>query len=101
MDLKFIDDVIDKVRLSKEQYEKLKDKYGQATLNKQIIALDNYIANGKGGKYKDHYRVLNIWCKNSSQKVEVINKNPMNDVVNPINFTINPEEYINKIKGEL
>ena len=62
MDLKFIDDVIDKVRLSKEQYEKLKDKYGQATLNKQIIALDNYIANGKGRKYKDHYRVLNTWC---------------------------------------
>lgn len=66
MDLKFIDDVIDKVRLSKEQYEKLKDKYGQATLNKQIIALDNYIANGKGRKYKDHYRVLNTWCNKLS-----------------------------------
>ena len=101
MDLRFIDDVIDKVKLSNEQYEKLKLKYGQDLLNQQIIALDNYIANGKGGKYKDHYRVLNIWCKNSSQKVEVIKKNPMNYVVNPINFTINPEEYINKIKGEL
>ena len=66
MDLKFIDDVIDKVRLSKEQYEKLKYKYGQATLNKQIIALDNYIANGKGRKYKDHYRVLNTWCNKLS-----------------------------------
>lgn len=66
MDLKFIDDVIDKVRLSKEQYEKLKDKYGQVTLNKQIIALDNYIANGKGRKYKDHYRVLNTWCNKLS-----------------------------------
>ena len=66
MDLKFIDDVIDKVRLSKEQYEKLKDKSGQATLNKQIIALDNYIANGKGRKYKDHYRVLNTWCNKLS-----------------------------------
>lgn len=66
MDLKFIDDVIDKVKISKEQYEKLKDKYGQATLNKQIIALDNYIANGKGRKYKDHYRVLNTWCNKLS-----------------------------------
>lgn len=66
MDLKFIDDVIDKVKLSKEQYEKLKYKYGQATLNKQIIALDNYIANGKGRKYKDHYRVLNTWCNKLS-----------------------------------
>lgn len=63
-DLKFIDDVIDKVKITEEEYKKLIDKYSKELVNKQILALDNYIANGKGQKYKDHYRALNLWCKN-------------------------------------
>lgn len=63
-DLKFIDDVIDKVMITEEEYKKLIDKYSIELVNKQILALDNYIANGKGQKYKDHYRALNLWCKN-------------------------------------
>lgn len=63
-DLKFIDDVIDKVMITEEEYKKLIDKYSIELVNKQILALDNYIANGKGKKYKDHYRALNLWCKN-------------------------------------
>lgn len=62
IELSFIDDTIDKVKLTKEQYDKLLSKYGQYQLHKEILALDNYIVNGKGNKYKDHYRALNIWC---------------------------------------
>nr|WP_207715332.1 hypothetical protein [Clostridium saccharoperbutylacetonicum] len=68
IDLAFIDDVIDKVKLTQEQYNKLVDKFGNKFVNNQILALDNYIANGKGTKYKDHYRALNTWCnKNKDQ----------------------------------
>ena len=63
IDLTFIDDVIEKVKITQEQYNKLLTKYNQNLLHSQIIALDNYIVNGKGNKYKDHYRALNTWCK--------------------------------------
>ena len=66
--LNFIDDVIDKVNVTQEQYDKLIEKYGKQLLHDNIIALDNYIANGKGRSYKDHYRALNTWCnKNKDQ----------------------------------
>ena len=68
MNLKFIDDVIDKVKITEEQYKNLKNKFGIDLLHKQIISLDNYIANGKGSKYKDHYRVLNTWCNKDKPK---------------------------------
>lgn len=64
IDLAFIDDVIDKVKITQEQYEKLVSKFGAEFIKNQIIALDNYITNGKGTKYKDHYRTLNTWCNN-------------------------------------
>lgn len=69
IDLKFIDDVIDKVKVTQQQYDKLTHKYGLDLVNNQIICLDNYITNGKGKKYKDHYRVLNTWCKNKGSVV--------------------------------
>jgi hypothetical protein len=62
LSLKFIDDVIDKVKITQEQYNKLVDKFNKDIVHKNIIALDNYIANGKGNKYKDHFRALNVWC---------------------------------------
>ena len=68
INLKFIDDVIDKVKITEEQYKNLKNKFGIDLLHKQIISLDNYIANGKGSKYKDHYRVLNTWCNKDKPK---------------------------------
>ncbi|ACD22916.1 hypothetical protein FDE76_01625 [Clostridium botulinum] len=72
LDLKFIDAVIENVKITEEQYDKLKAKYGDSNLNKEILNLDNYIANGKGKKYKDHYRVLNTWLNN--RKEEILNK---------------------------
>lgn len=68
MNLNFIDDVIDRVEITQEQYDKLVSKFGIELTNKQVRALDNYIANGKGTKYTDHYRALNIWCADKQSK---------------------------------
>ncbi|EOU2058748.1 TPA: helix-turn-helix domain-containing protein [Clostridium perfringens] len=71
MDLTFIDDVIDKVKITKEQYDSLIDKFNKDLVHQQILSLDNYIVNGKGAKYKDHYRAINNWCiKNNKDKVK-------------------------------
>ena len=67
MNLAFIDDVIDKVKITKEQYEKLINKFNKELVHNQILQLDNYIINGKGKKYKDHYRVLNTWCNKNNK----------------------------------
>ncbi|APH15798.1 helix-turn-helix domain protein [Clostridium sporogenes] len=71
IDLKFIDDVVDRVKITQEQYDKLVKKFNEDIVHNNIISLDNYIANGKGKKYKDHYRVLNTWCNKSKSKDEV------------------------------
>lgn len=62
MNLTFIDDVIEKVKITEAQYANLLSKFSKELLHSQIISLDNYIVNGKGSKYKDHYRALNTWC---------------------------------------
>lgn len=63
IDLKFVDEVIEKVKLTQEQYNKLINKYDKEYVHKEILGLDNYIVNGKGAKYKDHYRTLNNWLR--------------------------------------
>jgi hypothetical protein len=76
IDLKFIDDCIDKVKLTQEQYDKLINKFPKDLVNKTIISLDTYIANGTK-KYKDHYRTLNNWCmknKTNTQSTPNVNK---------------------------
>jgi len=67
IDLKFVDEVIDKVKITQEHYDTLVEKYNKEIVHENIIALDNYIANGKGSKYKDHYRALNTWCGKSNK----------------------------------
>lgn len=69
IDLSFIDTVIkiDKVKLTQEEYDKLTSKFGKELVNENILSLDNYIVNGKGNRYKDHYRVLNTWCNKSQE----------------------------------
>lgn len=73
MDLSFIDEVIDKVKITQEQYDKLCSKHNKDFVHKEIIGLDNYITNGKGAKYKDHYKTLNTWL-NSKKKEQEKNK---------------------------
>lgn len=63
IDLKFVDEVIEKVKLTQEQYSKLINKYDKEYVHKEILGLDNYIVNGKGAEYKDHYRTLNTWLR--------------------------------------
>ncbi|HEY8889316.1 MAG TPA: helix-turn-helix domain-containing protein [Clostridium sp.] len=77
--LKFIDDVIDKVKITKEQYEKLINKYSKDLVHKNINGLDNYITNGKGETYKEHYRVLNTWCKENSSNTSSLKEGQVVD----------------------
>lgn len=67
MDLKFIDDCITNIKITEEQYEKLKEKYSIKLIHDKIEALDNY---KKLDDYKDHYKALLIWCKKDKDKEE-------------------------------
>lgn len=67
MDLKFIDDCITNIKITEEQYEKLKEKYPIQLIHDKIEALDNY---KKLDDYKDHYKALLIWCKKDKDKEE-------------------------------
>jgi predicted phage replisome organizer len=81
MDLSFIDDIIENVKITQNEYEKLVVKHGKANVNNIILKLDNYIANNRK-KYKDHYRVINSWCINNT-KYNAKYKNPnMNEMQN-------------------
>lgn len=66
INLSFIDDVIEKVKLTQDQYNKLISKYNKEQVHKTIISLDTYITNGTK-KYKDHYRTINNWCLKSNE----------------------------------
>ena len=68
MDLTFIEDYIDTVKITQDQYDKLVKDYGVNIVNNTIRNLDNYIVNKKP-KYKDHNRVLRTWLsKNQNGK---------------------------------
>lgn len=75
IDLSFIDDSIDNVKLTQDKYDKLIDKYNKELVDNEILHLDNYISNGKGKKYKDHYKVLNNWCKDKLNKQNISKEN--------------------------
>jgi predicted phage replisome organizer len=77
-DLSFIDDSIDKVKLTEEQYDKLIDKFSKDLVHKTIISLDTYIANGTK-KYKDHYRTLNNWCMKNNKEAPKVFKSTGDD----------------------
>ena len=67
MDLTFIEDYIDTVKITQDQYDKLVKDYGVNIVNNTIRNLDSYIVNKKP-KYKDHNRVLRTWLsKNNNQ----------------------------------
>jgi len=67
--LTFIDDDVDKVKITQDQYDKLIAKFSIDTVKRNILALDSYIVNNpKGGKYTDHNKVLNNWCNGKENK---------------------------------
>jgi len=47
------------VAMEEKEYKKLVEKYGAMYIGKKIAALDSYIADWKGKKYKDHYLTIN------------------------------------------
>lgn len=73
INLSFIDDVIEKIKLTQEQYDKLISKYDKELVHRTIISLDTYIANGTK-KYKDHYRTINNWCMKNNEAKEARQK---------------------------
>jgi len=75
MNLTFIDDIIENVKITKSEYEKLIIKHGKVNVNNIILKLDNYIANNRK-KYKDHYRVINTWCINNTKYIEKFSEEP-------------------------
>ncbi|MCC0647809.1 helix-turn-helix domain-containing protein [Clostridioides sp. ZZV15-6598] len=61
LDLTFLDLDIEKVKLTKDEYDKLISKFGKKYIHDKIVSLENYIVNGKGSRYKSHYRALVTW----------------------------------------
>lgn len=78
INLSFIDDSIDKVKLTQEQYDKLINKFSKDLVHKTIISLDTYISNGNK-KYKDHYRTLNNWCTKNNKEAPKVFKSTGDD----------------------
>lgn len=60
IDLTFIDSVIDTVRLTQKQYDKLVEDYGVNEVHKKIRSLDYYITE-KNKTYKDHNKTIRNW----------------------------------------
>ncbi|CZR99320.1 hypothetical protein CDFC105_72926 [Clostridioides difficile] len=68
LDLSFLDLDIEKVKLTKDEYDKLANKFGKKYIHDKIVSLENYIVNGKGNRYKSHYRALVTWGNADSSK---------------------------------
>ena len=60
MDLSFIDNCITKVKITQKEYDELLSKYPEQLVHDKIEALEIY---KDFKKYKEHYKVLSIWCK--------------------------------------
>ena len=60
---------LDFVKLTDEEHQKLKDKFG-ATLNDKLQALNDYIGS-KGVKYKSHYHTILSWERRNAKPVRV------------------------------
>lgn len=81
IDLSFIDECIDKVKITEEQYKRLVERFNKELVHSQILALDNYVTNNKNGsKYKDHYKALINWCKDKAVNTKVNIDKPL---INP------------------
>lgn len=80
LDLSFLDLDIEKVKLTKDEYDKLISKFGKKYIHDKIVSLENYIVNGKGSRYKSHYRALLTWGNADTSK----------GILQPVTKTKNP-----------
>lgn len=62
IDLSFLNMDIENVFLSEIEYKKLIGRYDENYIKELIVSLENYIVNGKGKKYKSHYKTLLAWA---------------------------------------
>ena len=62
IDLSFLNMDIENVFLSEIEYKKLIGRYNENYIKELIVSLENYIVNGKGKKYKSHYKTLLAWA---------------------------------------
>lgn len=57
------------VLLYPEEYQKLKDKFGDKSTTEKMENLNNYIgAMGYQRKYKSHYHVILMWARKDEKK---------------------------------
>ncbi len=54
------------VKLKKEEYDKLVERFGETTTKEKIEDLGNYMAS-KGKKYKSHYATILNWARNDGK----------------------------------
>ena len=58
----------DQVKITEDEFEKLKSKYDYEILKNQILQLDTYLTNNPKKKYKSHYKTLIAWVVNFNGK---------------------------------
>jgi len=58
----------DQVKITEDEFEKLKGKYDYEILKNQILQLDTYLTNNPKKKYKSHYKTLIAWVVNFNGK---------------------------------
>lgn len=77
IDLGFLNMDIENVFLTEIEYKKLIGRYDESYIKELIVSLENYIVNGKGKKYKSHYKTLLAWAakdpKAPKSKVVIVN----------------------------
>ncbi len=64
---KYKDVYMDFVSLTKEEYSKLLEKFGENDLKEKITALNDYLGS-KGKKYKSHYHTILVWARKDGPK---------------------------------
>ena len=57
------------VVLTTDEYNRLKERFGQDTVDKYIERLDNYIGS-KGKQYKSHYRTILMWIDKDTPEIK-------------------------------
>lgn len=73
------------VFLTQIEYGKLIDEYGEREITQRIQALENYIVNGKGKKYRDHNLVIRNWLnRDSIKKIEQVHHAPIEEDDSPL-----------------
>ena len=91
---------IEVVKLTKEQFDKLIERYGDVATIKMIDKMDNYCCS-KGTKYKDYYKTAFSWFSKEEEKKPVIKKENLtaDGFIIPDYVLQNPSRYQYDGKG--